>query len=95
MPDAKTLADRMRLLDSKDPTEVLSALVFLGGRHMDDRTRMRLPEPHRGWYADLFQQLIGDKRIQDRVQRLEKSHNAWISQAAALAARPADERPWP
>jgi len=43
--------------------------------------------PHESQYAGLFQKLVGDPGIHDLIERLGKSDNEWIRQAAQLAAR--------
>lgn len=45
-PDAKTVEQLAMLLESEDKTQVLSALVFLGGKHIDEperQTFLRIP----------------------------------------------------
>ncbi len=91
-PDAKSPDQFVALLESSDKADVLSALVFLGGQHLDDARRMSLPEPHESKYAALFQEAIGDPRIQASILRLTMSDNEWIRQAARLAARGPRER---
>jgi len=86
-PTALTLDEWVRLLESKDDADVLSALTFLGGRHIDGRDRKFGPGPHESKYAELFQQLEGSPRVRDLIERLSKSENEWIKQAAALALR--------
>ncbi|HWC98710.1 MAG TPA: hypothetical protein VG456_18245 [Candidatus Sulfopaludibacter sp.] len=89
VPDAKTPDQWARLLQSKDLADVLSALTFLGGRH--------LPEPARNFdgeskYAGMFQQLLGSSGIRELIVHLETSDHEWVRQAATLAARGARER---
>jgi hypothetical protein len=93
VPDATSLVQFASLLESSDKADALSALVFLGGRHLDDAARMSLPEPHESKYAKLFQEVIGDPRIHVLIERLTTSDNKWIAQAAKLAARGSRERP--
>jgi hypothetical protein len=76
-PDANNADQWITLLESKDKADVLSALVFLGGRHIDDE-----------WFRDL----TGNARISALVARLADSDNEWIRQAAVLAARGPRER---
>jgi hypothetical protein len=64
-PTASILVEWVRLLESKDVADVLSALTFLGGRHISERDRNFSLEPHASRYADLFQQLEGSTRIHD------------------------------
>ncbi len=86
-PNAKSVEVFVTLLESSDKADVLSALVFLGGRHLDDPRWIRLPGPHESKYAAVFQEVIGDPRIQASIMRLTMSDNDWIKQAARLAAR--------
>jgi hypothetical protein len=92
VPDATTVDQFTRLLESSDKADVLSALVFLGGRHLDEPQRMSLPEPHESKYASLFQGLMDSPRIHALIDRLTASDNDWIAQAAKLAVRPPRER---
>lgn len=87
IPSARSVEDWTRLLQSKDKSDVLSALVFLGGRHLDEKERMTLPEPHESSYAALFQQLVDTPSIHDSITELTKSDNPWIREAAILAGR--------
>jgi hypothetical protein len=93
VPSAKSVQDWIGLLQSKDKSDVLSALVFLGGQHLDGKDRMMLPEPHESKYAALFQQLLADEGIRDLITQLTKSDNGWIRDAAILASRGPHERP--
>ena len=87
MPD-----DWVRLLESKDKSDVLSALVFLGGRHIEGRDRDFGPGPHESKYAQLFRQLAGSAEIRDVIENLARSDNDWVRQAAALVLRGPSER---
>lgn len=77
-PDAKDVGHFIALLESKDNADVLSALVFLGGRHED---------------TGLFHELIGSGRINELILRLGNSEDPWIRDAAAMAARGPRDRP--
>ena len=92
VPTATTLDEWVRLLESKDEAEVLSALTFLGGRHIDGRDRDFGPRPHTSTYAELFERLEENARIHTLVENLSKSDNEWIRQASALALREPHER---
>jgi hypothetical protein len=92
VPTASSADEWERLLGSKDKVDVLSALVFLGGRHVDGPDQDFGPGPHESKYAGLFEQLAGSARIGELIQTLGKSDNVWIRQAAALAARGSRER---
>jgi hypothetical protein len=85
-PDAHTVEQWSALLESKDKADVLSALVFLGGKHIDEPERRSLPGPHESNYAALFRELIGSPRIRELVEYLSNSDSEWIRQAALLAA---------
>jgi hypothetical protein len=90
VPDAHTVEQWSALLESKDKADVLSALIFLGGKHIDEPERRLLPGPHESKYVGLFRELIGDARIRELIERLCDSNNEWIRQAALLA-RPRSE----
>jgi hypothetical protein len=77
VPDAKNVNQFAGLLESIDKADVLSALVFLGGRHE---------------YSGLFQELMDSPLIHELIERLGGSANDWIRQAAKLAARSPRER---
>ena len=92
IPSARSVEDWTRLLQSKDKSDVLSALVFLGGHHLDEKERMLLPGPHESSYAALFQQLVDSPPIHDLILELTNSDNPWIRDAAILAARDPRQR---
>lgn len=92
VPDAKTVEEWVGLLESSDKAEVLSALTFLGGRHLTEPQRHFASEPQESNYAVLFQQLLDDPRIRELIDRLTKSEDTWVRQAALLAARGPRER---
>ena len=87
VPDATTEDEWVGLLESADKVDVLSALEFLGGRHIDQSFG------HESKYAALFLQLLGSTHIRGLIERLGKTNNDWIRQAAVLAARGPHERP--
>jgi hypothetical protein len=93
VPSAQSLQDWIGLLQSEEKSDVLSALVFLGGQHLDEQARMMLPETHESKYANLFQQLLADAGIRESIMRLTQSDNAWVRDAAILASRGPRERP--
>lgn len=94
VPAAKSEEQWAGMLESMDKGDVLSALVFLGGWHIDE-TRPALPSwPKESKYAGLFQQLLDSPRIREAIARLAHSENEWIRQAALLANRgPHDRQP--
>jgi hypothetical protein len=92
VPEAQTTQEWTDLLQSKNKSDVLSALVFLGGRHLDEDARLALPETHESKYASLFQQLLASQPVRRRIDELSKSEDVWIRDAAALAARKPRER---
>lgn len=96
VPDAKTVEEWARLLESGDKSDVLSALIFLGGRHLDgpDRGYGGGPGPLESKYAALFLQVIASPRIHDIIERLTNSDDEWIKEAAGLAAREPRARPF-
>ena len=87
VPAAHTVEQWSALLESKDKVDVLSALVFLGGKHEHP-----LPFPDESKYIVLFRELTGNARIRELIERLSNSDNEWIKQAALLAARGPRER---
>jgi hypothetical protein len=92
VPAGSTEDEWIGMLQSSDKTEVLSALLFLGGRHITESKRHFAPEPAESKYAGLFQQLVGSPRIHELIVGLSSSDNEWIRQAALLAARGPRER---
>ncbi|MFN7923955.1 MAG: hypothetical protein U0Q16_27890 [Bryobacteraceae bacterium] len=91
-PPAKTVAEFVRMLESNDKTEVLAALVFLGGRHLTDSRRLAFGY-RESVHAQTFRTVIADARIQDLIARHRRSQSQWIRQYAELAARDPSERP--
>jgi hypothetical protein len=92
VPDAATADQWADMLESKDTADVLSALMFLGGRHIVEPRRDFLPLTKESKYAELFEQLVGTPRIRELIERLTNSNNEWVKQAALLAARGPRER---
>jgi hypothetical protein len=92
VPAGNTAEEWASLLDSADKADVLSALVFLGGRHITEPQRHFAPEPAESKYAGLFQQLVGSPHIREMVARLSHSDSEWVRQAALLAVREPRER---
>jgi hypothetical protein len=81
------------LLESRDRADVLSALTFLGGRHLAEAQRQFVPETQESKYAALFTRLLASRRIAELIHHLRDSGDKWVSEAAALAARGPRERP--
>jgi len=76
----------LRLLGSDHPAEVLEALTWLAGVHLD-------PEPPHPDYvhedpatARLWHDLISDDAVRRRIGELWESPEPWISETARLAA---------
>jgi hypothetical protein len=92
VPAGNTEDEWIDMLQSAEKANILSALVFLGGRHITESQRRFASEPAESKYAGLFQQLVGSSRIQVLVAGLTSSNNEWIKQAALLAARGSRER---
>jgi hypothetical protein len=92
VPNATTVEEWASMLESGDKAVVLSALTFLGGRHLTESSRHFALGPQESKYADVFQKLIGSARIRELIEDLTKSGNAWVRQAAVLAARGPRER---
>jgi hypothetical protein len=86
-PPAQTVEAWTSLLQSQDRSDVLSALVFLGGRHLDEHERKLHSESRESKYAPLFQQLVTTTAIRELISQLRNSDSPWIRDAAALAAR--------
>jgi hypothetical protein len=76
MPEANTADEWIELLQSKDKSDVLSALVFIGSEHDSDAKDPAMVD-----------ELRNNTRIRALVERLRESDNEWIRQAAELAAR--------
>jgi hypothetical protein len=91
-PAAVSVDQWVGVLESSDKADVLATLVFLGGRHVAERERQLVSEPHESKYAALFLQLAGDARIRDLVRGLMASDDSWIREAAELAVRGPRER---
>lgn len=92
VPTGETDEDWIDMLRSADKPTILSALVFLGGRHITEAQRRFAPEPAESRYASLFQKLISNARIRELIAGLSDSENEWIRQAAQLASRGPRER---
>jgi len=92
VPTGETEEEWIDMLRSADKAKVLSALVFLGGRHITEAQRRFVPEPAESKYASLFQKLISDARIRELIAGLSDSENEWIRQAVQLASRGPRER---
>jgi hypothetical protein len=93
VPEATTAEEWTSLLESKSRAEVLSALVFLGGRHIAEKERpIFRNEPRESRYATLFEELLSNPRIHELIESLTKSEDDWVRQAASLAAREPRER---
>jgi hypothetical protein len=85
-PRATTARQWLRLLDSSDESEVLSALVLLGGRHIASEHRRFEEFPYQSIYVPMLSKLLGDPLIQSQIQNLRKSTHEWIREAAVLTA---------
>jgi hypothetical protein len=92
VPTGETEEEWIDMLRSADKPNVLSALVFLSGRHITEAQRRFAPEPSESKYASLFQKLISNARIRELIAGLAHSENEWIRQAAQLASRGPRER---
>jgi len=92
VPVGNTEDEWVGMLKSAEKASVLSALVFLGGRHITEPQRHFAPEAAESKYAELFQQLVGSPRVRDLIAGLSRSDNEWVRQAALLAARGPRER---
>jgi hypothetical protein len=92
VPTGEMEEEWIDMLRSADKARVLSALVFLGGRHLTEAQRRFAPEPAESKYASLFQKLISDARIRELIGGLSDSENEWIRQAVRFASRGPRER---
>lgn len=92
VPTGETEQEWIDMLRSADKPNVLSALVFLGGRHITEAQRRFVAEPAESKYGTLFQKLISNARIRELIAGLSDSENQWIRQAAQLASRGPRER---
>jgi hypothetical protein len=88
VPDVADVDGWIGLLESSERADALAALMFLGGRHLKEPERRFLPDPMGSKYAGLFQQLLGDARIQGLIGKFTRSNDDWIREAAMLAAHP-------
>jgi hypothetical protein len=82
IPDAISIEDWRALLESSEPSEVLSALVFLGGKHFE---RNPFPENiahESSAQVQHYKDAIGDQQIWALITKLESSGNKWIREAA-------------
>ena len=70
-PSVQSIEEWTDLLRSMDKSDVLSALVFLGGEHPG--------------YEPLFADLVYTKGVRDLIEQLTHSNNQWIREAAYLA----------
>jgi hypothetical protein len=81
VPQAKDLNEWLAILESKSLPDVMSALLFLGGQHVDGTAQTLKLQ------GDAIQRMLGDRRLGAVIERLSESPNEWVRQAAALAAR--------
>jgi hypothetical protein len=93
VPAGKTQEEWIAMLRSARKSDVLAALVFLGGNHITDGRRGTTAESAAGSDASLFKKLVVDERIRGLVKRLSRSDDEWVRQAAELAARGFGESP--
>ena len=87
VPTGEKEEEWIDLLRSADKADILSALVFLGGRHITEVRRRFASEPAESKYASLFQKLMSNARIRELIAGLSNSENEWVRQAAQLASR--------
>ena len=86
-PKAKSGEDWLRRLQSKNKCEVLAALMFLGGRHLDP------PRKEPGYHLEEIEQarmvrkLRSDQKAAQFIRRYMKSDSKWIAEAATLASK--------
>lgn len=92
VPTGEMEEEWIDMLRSANKADVLSALVFFGGRHITEAQRGFASEPSESKYASLFEKLISSSRIRELIAGLSNSENEWIRQAAQLASRGPRER---
>ena len=85
--EIKTVDQWISMLESQDRTEVLSALLYLGGLHYADTPSTptadalaEVQDEHQFW------QLYRNPRIRRLITNLTHSDNQWVRDAASLAA---------
>ncbi|MFN7995037.1 MAG: hypothetical protein U0Q18_15625 [Bryobacteraceae bacterium] len=84
VPDAKSVSEWIRLLQSEDKADILSALVFLSGSHTA-RPGIWSAGPMESKYVEKYRELIHDPNVLRIVERLSNRGDDWIKNAATLA----------
>ncbi|MEZ5401634.1 MAG: hypothetical protein R2729_18315 [Bryobacteraceae bacterium] len=79
-PEASTAAELSALLASPDPSDILSALVFLAGFHEPEPGA-----PPRRHSPALFRDAMADLRVRIQIDTLTRHELPWIREAAAAA----------
>ena len=75
-----------RALMSADPAQVLRALMWLGGRHLDPQRQLP-PYMHQApAESRLVTEIRSREDVRRRVETLKSSDNAWLREAAEFAA---------
>lgn len=86
MPTAKTRDQWIRLLQSRNKRDVLAALMFIGGQHLDPPRKEPDHLLEEIEQATLAEAIRGDKDIAKLIRQHQQSDSQWIKEAASLAA---------
>ncbi len=92
LPPSQSPQDAVAMLESADKSDVLFALMLLGGRYVPESERRGLDRME-SRHAERFRAWIAVPRIRKLIEELCNSEDVWIRQAAELAARDPLERP--
>ncbi|MHC4663716.1 MAG: hypothetical protein ACYS8W_18810 [Planctomycetota bacterium] len=74
-------------LDSKNRLEVLSALIWLGGRHLDAETVRENVRKEDKKEAAVYHKVADDPEVGRKVKKLCSSEDEWIKEAAEMALK--------
>ena len=75
------------LLKSENPVDVLSALVFLGGKHMSPKERKIDVACEELDQAKLFERLKQSNVVNELIDKHHQSTIDWVREAAALVQK--------
>jgi hypothetical protein len=89
MPE-RTPEEWEQALLSNNPGEILSTLMWIGGKHWDLKINYDRPSPIVKQNAELVTKVRAREGVQQRLQELSQSENKWIREAAELALTPHD-----
>ncbi len=77
----------LALLRSANPVDVLAALTFLGGSHIDSEKRSEYYKAEDAGQARLFQELRASQEVVELLDQYLRSDSTWLRDAARLAVR--------